>query len=76
MKQKKNRFNSMFELLKGENLSGETISASIQSVKDNLLTVDIVNNNELKIGVSRNQSNEEIVNVLINFFNENQNEKV
>ena len=71
----KNRFNSMFELLKGENLSGETISASIQSVKDNLLTVDIVNNNELKIGVSRNQSNEEIVNVLINFFNENQNEK-
>ena len=71
----KNRFNSSFELLRGENLSGETISASIQSVKNNLLTVETVDNNELKIGVSRNQSNEEIVNVLINFFNENQNEK-
>ena len=29
----------------------------------------------MRIGVSRNQSNEEIVNVLINFFNENQSEK-
>lgn len=71
----KNRFNSSFELLKGENLSGKDISASIQSVKNNLSTVEIVNNNELKIGVSRNQSNEENVNVLINFFDENQNEK-
>ena len=70
----KNRFNSSFELLKGENLSGKDISASIQSVKNNLSTVEIVNNNELKIGVSRNQSNEENVNVLINFFDENQNE--
>lgn len=71
----KNRFNSSFELLKGEDLSGKDISASIQSVKNNLSTVEIVNNNELKIGVSRNQSNEENVNVLINFFDENQNEK-
>ena len=71
----KNRFNSSFELLKGENLSGETISASISSVKNNLATIEIIDNSELRIGVSRNQSNEEIVNVLINFFNENQSEK-
>ena len=64
----KNRFNSNFELLKGENLSGERVLQTIQIVKNNIDDIEIISDKELKIGIVRNGGNDEIVETLTKFF--------
>ena len=67
----KNRFNSNFELLKGENLSGESVLQTIQIVKNNIDDIEIISDKELKIGIVRNGGNDEIVETLTKFFEAN-----
>lgn len=67
----KNRFNSNFELLKGENLSGEKVLQTIQVIKGNIDDIDIISDTELKIGIVRNGGNDEIVETLTEFFTVN-----
>ena len=67
----KNRFNSNFELLKGENLSGERVLQTIQIVKNNIDDIEIISDKELKIGIVRNGGNDEIVETLTKFFEAN-----
>ena len=69
----KSRFNSTFELLQGENLKGENVSRSIQTIANNIGGMEVVSNNELRLNIVRNQGNEEIVNTLTNFLDENGN---
>ena len=69
----KNRFNSQFEMLKGENLKGENILNLIEATKENLTNFEVVSNTELKLKIERNNSNEEIVNTLTTFIEENKN---
>ena len=67
----RNRFNSNFELLKGENLSGENILQTINSIKNNIEDMEIVSGTKLKIGIVRNGGNDEVITTLTNFFKEN-----
>lgn len=69
----KNRFNSQFEMLKGENLKGENILSLIEAIKGNLTNFEVVSNTELKLKIEKNNSNEEIANTLTTFIEENKN---
>lgn len=71
----KNRFNSNFEILQGENLEGANVITSIQSIKNNIENMEVVSKNELKLTVARNKSNEEVVNTLIGFLEDNRNNR-
>ncbi len=69
----RNRFNYNFELLQGEKLTGESVSRSIQAVKDSIANMEIVSDSELRLTIVRNQGNEEIVNTLTTFLEDNGN---
>ena len=69
----KSRFNSTFELLRGEKLSGENVSRSIQTIENNIGDLELVSGSELRLSIVRNQGNEEIVNTLIKFLDDNRN---
>ena len=71
----KNRFNADFELLQGENIAGESVVRSIQSVKGNIANMEVVSDNELRLTIMRNQGNEEIVNTLTTFLEDSRNNK-
>ena len=71
----KNRFNSKFEILQGENLENESILRLIETVKENLINVEIASNVELKLKIDRYNSNEEMAEALTNFIEESRNRK-
>ena len=64
----KTRFNSTFELLQGENLSGENVTNSIQTIKNNIGDMEVVSDNELRLTIVRSNPNEEVVNTLTTFL--------
>lgn len=71
----KNRFNSQFELLKGNKLKGEKIIQLIEATKNNLVNMEVVSNTELKLELNRNEGKEEIANTLIEFMKKNENKE-
>ncbi len=71
----KNRFNSKFEILQGENLENESMLRLIETVKENLINVEIASNVELKLKIDRYDSNEEMAEALTNFIEESRNRK-
>ena len=71
----KNRFNSNFELLQGENLENANVITSIQAIKNNIANMEIVSESELRLTIARNQSNEEVVNTLTEFLENNRGNK-
>ena len=71
----KNRFNSKFEILQGENLDGAEILNLITAIKDNLIDLELVSNTELRLKLDLANNNEEIVNTLTSFIEENKNKK-
>lgn len=71
----KNRFNSQFELLKGNKLKGEKIIQLIEATKNNLIGMEVVSNTELKLELDRNEGKEEIANTLIEFMKKNENKE-
>lgn len=56
----KNRFNSKFEILKGEELDNENVLKVVEAVKDNIINAQVDTNEEIKIEISRNESNQDI----------------
>lgn len=71
----KNRFNANFELLQGENLENANVITSIQAIKNNIANMEIVSESELRLTIARNQSNEEVVNTLTEFLENNRGNK-
>lgn len=70
----KNRYNSKFEILQGENLESVDVLRLIESIKDNLLDIEMVSNKELKLKLDRTNKNEEMATILINFMENNKNQ--
>ncbi len=68
----KNRFNSKFELLGGEGLDSDNILNVIEAIKDNFVEIEVVSNNEVKLKIDRTQKNDDVVETLKNFIEENQ----
>lgn len=69
----KNRFNSNFEILQGEDLKAEDVLNIINAIKENASDLQVVSNKELKIEISRNSSNEQLVKTLEEFIEKDKN---
>lgn len=71
----RNRFNSKFEILQGEELNSSAILNLIHAVQENLIHYEVVSNTELKLKLDRLNNNEEIATALSSFIEENKNRK-
>lgn len=67
----KNRFNSKFELLQGEKLNTETTLKMVDTIKDNLISMEVVSGREIRLNIDKNNSSEETVSKLQTFMEEN-----
>lgn len=64
------RYNSQFEILRGQNLDSERILNAINASQNYISNLEVVSNTELKITLSRNGNNPEVVMTLQNFIEE------
>ena len=71
----KNRFNCNFDIIQGEKLETESVERFIQIIKNNISNMEVVSDSELRLTIERNQSNEEVVNMLTEFLENNGNNK-
>lgn len=71
----KNRFNSKFEILEGEEINNENILEVIKILKENLINIEVISNEELKIEISQSDKNEQLAEVLENFVQNDKNRK-
>lgn len=71
----KNRFNSQFEILQGENLGSTDILNVIEAIKGNLIDMEVVSNTELKLKLDRFNKNEEVATTLSSFIEQHKNNK-
>lgn len=71
----KNRFNSKFEILKGEELDNENVLKVIEAVKDNIINAQVDTNEEIKIEISRNESNQDIEKSLEEYIKKEKDKK-
>ena len=68
-----NRYNSKYELLQGEKLESTKVLTMIETIKDNISNINIVSGQELKLEINENQGNQQVVEVLENYFDKNKN---
>ncbi len=71
----KSRFNSKFEMLQGEELEGERILTLIEAIEDNFINIEVVSDTEIKLVLDRLNSNQEVIDMMTNFIEENKNKK-
>lgn len=71
----KNRFNSKFEILQGENLESTAVLKLIEAIKDNLISIEVVSNTELKLNLDRFNKNEEVATTLSSFIEQRKNNR-
>lgn len=71
----KNRFNSKFEILKGEALDNENVLKVVEAVKDNIIKAQVDTNEEIKIEISRNESNQDIEKSLEEYIKKEKDKK-
>lgn len=71
----KNRFNSKFEILKGEELDNENVLKAVEAVKDNIINAQVDTNEEIKIEISRNESNQDIEKSLEEYIKKEKDKK-
>ena len=69
----KNRFNSKFEILNGENLNKEDVLNLLNAVKENLVNLEVVSGSELKLILDRFENDEEIFEEIKSFIEDNNN---
>lgn len=67
------KFNSQFELYKGENLSYDSVNEFLKIAKDNLDTIEVISNNEIKLNISNGVTNEELANKVSKIISADQN---
>lgn len=64
------RYNSQFEMLVGENLESDRILNAINASQNYISNLEVISNTELRIELTRNGNNPEIVTTLQNFIEE------
>lgn len=69
----RSRYNSQFEILKGNNLKSDRILSIIDAIEDYILNLEVVSNTELRIGLSENGKDEQMITTLKNFIEKNKN---
>lgn len=71
----KNRYNSQFELFAGEKLKSDYVVQMLDGIKNNLVDLEVVNNSELKINISKSSQNEELLGSLKDLIEKNKNKE-
>ena len=71
----KNRFNSKFEFLQGNEMTSQQISDFIDIAKDNIIDLQVVSNTRIKIELDINNKNENISTTLKNFLESEEKSK-
>lgn len=71
----KNRFNSKFEILAGENIDSENMLKILEIIKENLINLQTVSNETLKIEIDKNNKNIELGQTLEEFIKKEKNRK-
>ena len=71
----KNRFNSKFEILEGENLESSKILTVIEAIKDNLVGYEVISSEKLRLKLDRFDKKEEIAIKMNKLIEENTNKK-
>lgn len=65
------RYNSQFEILKGQNLDNKKVLTAIDAIQDYISNLEVVSNTVLKINLDKNNKNEEVITVLKQFIEDN-----
>ena len=71
----RNRYNSKFEILEGQNLESSKIFAILEAIKDNLVGYEVVSGTELRLNIDRYENKQEVLTTLNTFFEKNKNRK-
>lgn len=71
----KNRFNSKFEILAGENLDNENVLKVVEGLKENVLKAQVGSNQEIKVEVNKDSNNEEVGRALEEYIKEKEDTK-
>ncbi|MCI8411568.1 MAG: hypothetical protein HFJ40_03870 [Clostridia bacterium] len=74
-KTEKTRFNSQFEIFKGQDLESDSILNLIETSKNNLIGMEVVSNTKLKLKLDRYNSNEKIQEKLTTFIKDDNNKR-
>ena len=70
----KNRYNSQFEILKGQDLDSDKVLSAFNAIDGYISNYEVISGVELRIILDRNTRNEEVITTLKNFIEENKNE--
>lgn len=71
----KNRFNSKFEILAGEDLDNENVLKVVEGLKENVLKAQVGSNQEIKVEVNKDSNNEEVGRTLEEYIKEKEDTK-
>lgn len=71
----KNRFNSKFEILAGEDLDNENVLKVVEGLKENVLKAQVGSNQEIKVEVNKDSNNEEVGRALEEYIKEKEDTK-
>ena len=71
----KNRFNSKFEILAGEDLDNENVLKVVEGLKENVLKAQVGSNQEIKVEVNKDSNNEEAGRALEEYIKEKEDTK-
>ena len=71
----RNRYNSQFEILKGQDLDADRVIEVFNAINDYISNYEVVSGTELRVMLDRNNKNEDAITTLTNFIEENGNEK-
>ena len=66
----RSRYNSQFEMLRGENLESERILNAINASQNYISNLEVISNTELRIVLNRNENNPDVVTTLQTFIDE------
>ena len=69
----KNRFNSNFEILQGENIDKDGILEIVEIIKNNFLNLELASDTVLKIEISQTESNPDLVERFKTYIEERRN---
>ena len=71
----RSRYNSQFEILKGQDLDADRVLEVFNAINDYISNYEVVSGTELRVMLDRNNKNEDAITTLTNFIEENGNEK-
>ena len=68
-----NRFNVQFDFIQGSEIASSEVGQIVESIKNNVIDVETTSETEFRLKIDMNESDQEAVNALVNYFNDKQN---